>query len=269
MNGEKPMFNDGQALDAAGWMAVNDFALWVHAQREITALQEGALERVRAAIPHDSSMFDLAHREQGRPIEYFSPVSTTMDPEVLDAYYSRYAATDYTVWSFDQQHTTVYRDLDLVDARKRDATPIFLEWMAPQGVYYGCGATLAESGTPYGSITLFRSLSAGEFTSRELHLLLEMARHVAVRLHDLYPQGVEPGMQIDKDPVERLAAEHGVNARELEVLRLMLAGRTNAQIAGELFISESTVKKHVNALYHKLGVANRLALTSLVAGLGT
>jgi len=66
----------------------------------------------------------------------------------------------------------------------------------------------------------------------------------------------------------RLVATHDVNPREEEVLRLMLAGRTNAQMAADLFISESTVKKHVNALYHKLGVANRLQLTGLVAGLG-
>ena len=257
-----------QALDAAGWVAVNDFALWLHAQRDVRTIQEGTLETVQQLIPHASSMFDLAHRSPGSPIEYFSPVSTTMAPEVLDAYYSRYAAMDYTVWSLDQQATGVYRDLDLVDARRRDASPFYLEWMVPQGIYFGCGATLAEQGTPYGSVTLFRGRDAGEFTSRELHLLLEMARHLAVRLHDLFPQGIEPSMQVDKDPVERLAAERGVNPRELEVLRLMLDGRTNAQIAGMLFISESTVKKHVNALYNKLGVTNRLALTGLVAGLG-
>ncbi|MBQ6521221.1 MAG: helix-turn-helix transcriptional regulator [Atopobiaceae bacterium] len=74
-------------------------------------------------------------------------------------------------------------------------------------------------------------------------------------------------MQAEQDPVARLVREHGINPREEEVLRLLLAGHTNAQVAGELFISESTVKKHVNALYHKLGVANRLQLTSLVAGL--
>ena len=65
----------------------------------------------------------------------------------------------------------------------------------------------------------------------------------------------------------RLAQERGLNPRESEVLGLLLAGRTNAQVASELFISESTVKKHVNALYHKLGVSSRLSLTALVAGL--
>ena len=44
----------------------------------------------------------------------------------------------------------------------------------------------------------------------------------------------------------------------------MLAGKTNREMAEELYISESTVKKHVNALYHKLDVKNRLGLMALV-----
>lgn len=253
-----------QALDADGWFAVNDFALWLHGQRDVPTIQAGALERTAELIPHDSSMFDLAHRDANGLIDYFAPVSTTMDSETLARYYSHYAAVDYTVWSLDQQATSVYRDLDLVDARKRDTTPIYREWMEPQGVYYGCGATLAEAGIPYGSVTLFRSRTAGEFTSRELHLLLEMARHLALRLHDLYPQGIEPSMHAEKDPIARLAERRAINPRELEVLRLLLDGRTNTQVASELYISESTVKKHVNALYHKLGVSSRVQLAALI-----
>jgi LuxR family maltose regulon positive regulatory protein len=45
--------------------------------------------------------------------------------------------------------------------------------------------------------------------------------------------------------------------RELEVLRLVAAGLTNAQIADRLFIAVSTVKSHTNSIYGKLGVQNR------------
>lgn len=45
--------------------------------------------------------------------------------------------------------------------------------------------------------------------------------------------------------------------RELEVLRLVSDGNANKKIAAKLFISESTVKLHVNSLFDKLGVASR------------
>jgi DNA-binding CsgD family transcriptional regulator len=48
-----------------------------------------------------------------------------------------------------------------------------------------------------------------------------------------------------------------LTARELEVLALLDKGRTNGQIAHELYVSTATVKSHVNNLLRKLGAANR------------
>jgi LuxR family maltose regulon positive regulatory protein len=45
--------------------------------------------------------------------------------------------------------------------------------------------------------------------------------------------------------------------RELDVLRLIVAGLSNPEIAEELFIAVSTVKSHVNHIYGKLGVTSR------------
>ena len=48
--------------------------------------------------------------------------------------------------------------------------------------------------------------------------------------------------------------------RELEVLRLLAAGRTKRQIAGELFISQSTVHTHTVHIYAKCDVSTRAGL---------
>jgi DNA-binding NarL/FixJ family response regulator len=45
--------------------------------------------------------------------------------------------------------------------------------------------------------------------------------------------------------------------REIEVLRLIAAGRSNAQIARELFVSEATIKTHINHLFAKTGARDR------------
>jgi DNA-binding NarL/FixJ family response regulator len=57
------------------------------------------------------------------------------------------------------------------------------------------------------------------------------------------------------------AAQHvaapGLTPRELEVLRLIAAGMSNARIASELFISPKTASVHVSNIMSKLGVASR------------
>jgi DNA-binding NarL/FixJ family response regulator len=57
------------------------------------------------------------------------------------------------------------------------------------------------------------------------------------------------------------AAETGlgrISARQREVLRLVVAGYSNAQVAGELVISVNTVKFHVRTIFRELGIRSRV-----------
>jgi DNA-binding NarL/FixJ family response regulator len=53
----------------------------------------------------------------------------------------------------------------------------------------------------------------------------------------------------------RLLSE--LSSREAEVLRAIAAGKTNAQVAALLFVTEGTVKSHVKHILRKLGASNR------------
>lgn len=55
----------------------------------------------------------------------------------------------------------------------------------------------------------------------------------------------------------RPAARSSLSARQQEILQLIAAGDTNAEIAQRLFLSRHTVKQHTSALYRKLDVKNR------------
>ncbi len=56
--------------------------------------------------------------------------------------------------------------------------------------------------------------------------------------------------------------EHGLSARELEVLRLVAAGKSNREIAAALVISEHTVARHVQNIFAKLRISSRTAATA-------
>jgi DNA-binding NarL/FixJ family response regulator len=59
-----------------------------------------------------------------------------------------------------------------------------------------------------------------------------------------------------------LEAAGGLTAREVEVLRLVAAGKTNRAIAGDLFLSDKTVARHVSNILTKLGLSSRAAATA-------
>lgn len=117
----------------------------------------------------------------------------------------------------------------------------------------------ARAGDPYdrarARALLGRALAAvgdAETSRREL----EVARSAFRQL----------GARPDAAEVDELLAPAtlpaGLTAREVEVLRHVAAGRSNAQIAGELVLSEKTVARHLSNIFTKLDVGSRTAATA-------
>ncbi len=67
----------------------------------------------------------------------------------------------------------------------------------------------------------------------------------------------------DQLPAPNLAA---LSAREAEVAQAVAAGKSNREVAEQLFISERTVKAHLGAVFEKLGVRDRLQLALHLSG---
>jgi DNA-binding CsgD family transcriptional regulator len=77
-----------------------------------------------------------------------------------------------------------------------------------------------------------------------------------------------PGTAAETMRTAEMPARYGLTGRELAVLQLLAAGRTNAQIGAELFISPKTASVHVTAILRKLGVSNRVHAAALAERAG-
>ncbi|MCI2957329.1 response regulator transcription factor [Agromyces atrinae] len=82
--------------------------------------------------------------------------------------------------------------------------------------------------------------------------------------HRLVAEIRQPTPRIRRD--DALAAE--LSDRESDVLELVSLGKTNAEVAAALFISEATVKSHVSKLMVKLGAGNRVEMVVTAARSG-
>ncbi|HET8524907.1 MAG TPA: response regulator transcription factor, partial [Thermomicrobiales bacterium] len=102
-----------------------------------------------------------------------------------------------------------------------------------------------------GSAAFDRDVRAGRGIA--LDEATNLARTLASGQPDNIPVSTSPPAQ---------HVNHGLTSRELEILRLVSAGHSNADIADLLFISPRTVSTHITNLLGKLGVDNRAAAVS-------
>jgi DNA-binding NarL/FixJ family response regulator len=99
--------------------------------------------------------------------------------------------------------------------------------------------------------------AATDLGATPLRLEIErLARHARIEL------GATSARAADPDET------FGLTDREREVIRLVAAGRSNQQIATDLFITRKTASVHVSNILGKLGVANRVEAAAVAHRLG-
>ena len=100
---------------------------------------------------------------------------------------------------------------------------------------------------------IFRAIQAGA----KSYLLKDMPREqIIATIRDVYggKPKLPPGVL---SRLEERSRRQELSEREMEILQLIVRGRSNKEISSALFISEDTVKYHLKTLFNKLGVQDR------------
>lgn len=84
-------------------------------------------------------------------------------------------------------------------------------------------------------------------------------REMAAAQRSFSELGALPAAQATDRLIGGPVLPDGLSPRELQVLRLVACGKSNAQIAAELFISEKTVARHLSNIFTKVEVSSRTA----------
>jgi DNA-binding NarL/FixJ family response regulator len=114
--------------------------------------------------------------------------------------------------------------------------------------------------------SIFAALRAGargyltkDAGADEIARAVAAVRGGAAQLDPAIQRRLVEAVAADQRPVRTARGElpDGLTRREAEVLALIAQGRSNTEIAGDLFISEATVKTHINNLFAKAGLRDR------------
>ena len=137
-----------------------------------------------------------------------------------------------------------------------------LEILVLQSLAFFAGSAHRTQALP----TLEHALLLGE-QEGYIRLFVDEGEPMVALLHQAHAHRIAPdyvvtllsafGEQAKASPSRAFPLVETLTERELAVLRLLVKGLSNAEIARELIITVGTVKRHVNSIYSKLGVNSR------------
>jgi len=226
------------------------------------------LLRVQGLVPCEDISYQDCDLLQRRFVAYSDLDGVAPDGEDDPAYWAAgpCPVSEYRVRTGD---LSVVRMSDLLDRRHYHALPIFTDYFRPGGVEH-----LIDLGLPAGphrhrGLVLFRAARSGDFGSRDRAVLEALRPHLlqletVAALRRQLTEALVPAAD-----GSTLFDTAGLTAREREIVDLVAEGKTNAQIAAELWVAPSTVKKHLENVYAKLGVGRRTAAATMLRRAGT
>lgn len=153
---------------------------------------------------------------------------------------------------------------DVIDRRHYHALPIFLDYFGPAGLDHVLDLGLPAAATHHRSFVLFRATGTSDFSQRD-RAVLELLRPHLCRLeeHAALRRRLSATLRTPDDDAELVHCAD-LTPREREIVELVAEGKTNGQIAAQLWVAPSTVKKHLENIYAKLGVGRRTAAATLL-----
>ena len=210
-------------------------------------LRWSLLEGLNRLIPCDAvSFFDLDSTTESSTFDQGIPVENDVDNAEEDgrAFWRHYwdcMPCSYPDRSGDQRSVTKVSDF-YSDVEWHSAG-MYTDFFGRLGFEREIMVCLPGGPGRTVRLVFFRGPGA-DFSERDRGLLALLRPH----LHDAY-------MDADR----RLRGAPDLTQRQWELMRLVAAGYSNAQIARRLFISEGTVRKHLENVFERLDVTNRIA----------
>jgi DNA-binding CsgD family transcriptional regulator len=152
---------------------------------------------------------------------------------------------------------------DVIARSRFREQPVYREYFAPGAIEYALDLGLGADRDGYRSLVLLRERDESDFTDRDRAVLELLRPHLRAREARADLARLASGTAPDVDDAEH-PHQARLTTREREIVALVGAGKTNAQIAAELWVTPGTVKKHLENVYLKLDVGSRAAAASRV-----
>lgn len=244
-------------MQAQEWVFLNRLIYEIHTTEDIDRMRTGFLEDLHVLLDYDCAEFHLVDAATSDRVHFVRPALDHCDQD-----YARiYEDLDYARDLLAAGKSMIYKDSDYLQEAERIRTEYYRRVYLPNKWHYSLQMILAYDHHLVGAATFYRYMGKDDFTYDDIFLLDQLKDHLAWRLGKDARRG---NVTSDKRTVTEATEEFALTRQESVVLRLIMDGLENEEIADRLSITTNTLKKHTLNIYRKLGVSSRTQLFKMI-----
>ncbi len=265
-------------LDIKEFKVYNALIHKLYHSSNLNKVRSVVLDNLIHLVPYDNAAFFLVDPSTEA---FTEPLLYGLDRHRFQQYQEYYEKRDdYKKAVFSQDLIPPFdRCSDYMDYQLWQKNEHRSDFLLPQDIYHMAGVQILQNDQLVGEISLHRKSSSPDFSDREMYILQMLHSHINsifIRLASTnseyrLPDGeaavlIDPGQSDllpDLTPKSRARAassDKSLTRRERDIVSLIAQGKTNQEIARQLYISENTVKTYIKRLFAKLGVKSRTEL---------
>ena len=252
----------GNKLVEKDWLCILNSIYHLNELEDRETFQLEALKYLRLSTPFCQGIFYACTVKDGQITRLGTPVVLGGEALYLEEFHKNYAHDSLFDRFLLATQCEVIRDTDVYPDEVRMQTDWYRDIYVKQGIHYALRTTLIHNRQSIGEIDLFRSKDDVDFSDTSMYTLGILAPHLAQKLWSLIAREKKPMARMVLP--ETLAAKYSLTARESEVIAAVANRVPDQEIAAQLCISTSTLKKHIHNAYRKMKVSNRRELFALL-----
>ncbi|GHV11763.1 hypothetical protein FACS1894219_03470 [Clostridia bacterium] len=247
-------------LKEAEWNKINEILLDIYTINNEPKVCDHFLKMIRGLIPYSQSFFIMFDENGKIIIENSGFVNISED--CRNSYIERFFELDYVNYITGDVTSIVYKDTDIMGDDTRRNTEFYQQFLKPYDMQYGCGIVFIKEEKTLGILNIFRVNELGDFSEKDLKILRIVKDHIANIIYSLRRNSKTLDGKITINPEDM--SKYNLSNRESEIIQMLLDGKSNRDICDVLFISLSTVKKHVYNIFNKLGINSRTQILKML-----
>lgn len=249
----------GQALSTRDLRSLLAFSAGLHALLDVDRLKHYLVDGLPQLVAADFVVYTEIGPEPGQLSGLMNPRGD--DFERLAARFAPHVQESPLLVAYEKGAGPAVQLTDFLSLGRFRDTGLYCDVFRPYGIDHQIAKGVPIDGSAVASVSLFRH--GRDFGSRDREMLNLLRPHLNLAFANARRftamQRRCAGRDADQAPLSR---------REREVLYWAACGRSNQEIGAILDISGLTVKKHLEHIYDKLGVANRTEAAARIAQSG-